>query len=275
MDQPRSEDARSGPAPSSPDSQDANAAAGMPKGRLIVLVAAIAVGVLIAAIPLAAGVFSSSDDQAQVVSPEDQQGMVGAGDPAGKRPGEEDDGADEDGGPAQPVSIANPRSCPAPNDAAPEGAGANSAQPAADSELAGIELPCLTSGKGETADLGQALAGKPTVINVWAWWCEPCRAELPHFDTLAQEHPEWNVIGVHLDKKAQAGADFMDDLGVKTLPAYEDSNHTFDTATELPKVVPITLVYNPDGTRAKMYPQVFREYEDLEDAVESALNGQD
>lgn len=236
--------------------------------RVLLLVIAIIIGLLVAAIPLVAGVMSGGEDQSGAQSQQQAEpGMVGgAGSVSGAPgdPGGEGD-ADADPGPEQPVSIKNPRSCPAP------GSGAH---PAPDSELTGIELPCLSSGKNETADLGAALAGKPTIINVWAWWCEPCRRELPHFDKLAKQHPEWNVAGVHLDKKPQAGADFLDELNVTTMPVYADRSHRFDTATSLPKVVPITVVYRADGTRAQMYPQVFRDYEELEAAVNAALNGQ-
>lgn len=245
--------------------------AGASRPRVLLLVLAIVIGLLVATIPLVAGVMSGSDDQPGAQSQQQQQaepGMVGgpgsaSGGPGG--PGGPGGDGDADPGPEQPVSITNPRSCPAP-----EGA----TQPAPDSELAGIELPCLTSGKNETADLGAALVGKPTIINVWAWWCEPCRRELPHFDKLAKEHPEWNVAGIHLDKKSQAGADFLDELNVTTMPVYADRSHRFDTATSLPKVVPITVVYRADGTRAQMYPQVFRDYEELEAAVNAALSGQ-
>lgn len=241
--------------------------AGASRPRVFLLVFAIIFGLLVAAIPLVAGVMSGGDDQPGSQSQQQQAepGMVGGAGSAPGAPGESDRGADVDPGPEQPVSIKNPRSCPAPE---------GGAQPASGSELAGIELPCLTSGKNETADLGAALAGKPTIINVWAWWCEPCRRELPHFDKLAKEHPEWNVAGIHLDKKSQAGADFLDELNVTTMPVYADRSHRFDTATSLPKVVPITVVYRADGTRAQMYPQVFRDYEELEAAVNAALSGQ-
>src|SRR5699024_2376566 len=155
--------------------------------RVLLLVIAIIVGLLVAAIPLVAGVMSGGEEQSGEQSgaqPEQQAepGMVGGTGAASGSPGDPggEGDADADPGPAQPVSIKNPRNCPAPD---------SGAQPAPDSWLTGIEVLWLSSGQNETADLGAALTGDLSVIDVGGWWCEPCRGELPHFDELGKEHP--------------------------------------------------------------------------------------
>ena len=39
------------------------------------------------------------------------------------------------------------------------------------------------------------LAGRATLINVWATWCGPCQAELPHIEKLHQMTKERTPAG--------------------------------------------------------------------------------
>ncbi|MEJ5928754.1 TlpA disulfide reductase family protein [Corynebacterium sp. H128] len=127
-----------------------------------------------------------------------------------------------------------------------------------------VELPCLG---GQT----QQLEAKPTVVNVWAWWCGPCRQELPLFDALAEAHPEWNVVGVHADTNAANGAAMLNELGIK-IPSYQDDANQFAGTHGLPGVVPITVVISPEGELLQSFPAVFVSPEELDRAVSGALS---
>ena len=128
---------------------------------------------------------------------------------------------------------------------------------------AGIALPCLG---GETG-AGNELA---SVVNVWAWWCEPCRTELPVFDEFAAAHPELNVVGVHADQNGSNGAAMLNDLGIE-LASYQDEDNLFAGTLGLPAVVPITVVIDPDGELIGTFPRTFDSVAELETAVGEVL----
>lgn len=58
---------------------------------------------------------------------------------------------------------------------------------------------------GKQLSLKQAM-GKVTIIDFWASWCPPCRAENPHVVAVYDKYHTkgLNIIGVSLDKKADA-----------------------------------------------------------------------
>lgn len=131
--------------------------------------------------------------------------------------------------------------------------------------VGGVELPCLG---------GRDVPGerkRVTVVNVWAWWCEPCRAELPVLERYAAQHPDYEVVGVHADANAANGAAFLNDVGV-SLPSYQDDDNAFAGTLGLPGVVPITVVFR-DGQQVGTLAQAFESEEALALAVEEVLAG--
>ena len=57
---------------------------------------------------------------------------------------------------------------------------------------AAIYAATFTDAAGSPRALGQ-FQGKVVVVNFWATWCEPCRAEMPAFQKL---HERWAGRGV-------------------------------------------------------------------------------
>jgi thiol-disulfide isomerase/thioredoxin len=99
----------------------------------------------------------------------------------------------------------------------------------------------------------QALAqwrGKVLVVNFWATWCPPCRAEIPGFIELHRELASQGVqfVGIAIDQSAKVN-DFARELGVNyPLLLGEDS------ALELQRrlgdqagVLPFTVVLDSSG----------------------------
>lgn len=157
---------------------------------------------------------------------------------------------------------------PPADNATGESAGASSAPdvPARpdcpDGAIGGVDLPCLG---GRKAGQGKEIA----VVNVWAWWCAPCREELPAVADFARAHPEYEVVGVHADGNAANGAALLNDLGVD-LPSYQDDANRFAGTLGLPGVVPVTVVLR-GGERVAVFAREFTSAGELADAVAGVL----
>ncbi|MGP1361650.1 MAG: TlpA family protein disulfide reductase [Candidatus Fimenecus sp.] len=54
----------------------------------------------------------------------------------------------------------------------------------------------ITDMNGKEVSLSEFF-GKPIVLNFWASWCPPCKAEMPHFQKAFKENPDVQFIMVN------------------------------------------------------------------------------
>jgi thiol-disulfide isomerase/thioredoxin len=98
---------------------------------------------------------------------------------------------------------------------------------------------------GQSVSL-QALQGKAVLINFWASWCEPCRAEMPSLQALAErEKAQLVVLTINLKESPEAIARFVQFTGL-TLPVLRDP--LGDTARVWGiKIYPSTVLVDSTG----------------------------
>ncbi|WP_326566817.1 TlpA disulfide reductase family protein [Amycolatopsis rhabdoformis] len=114
-------------------------------------------------------------------------------------------------------------------------------------QLAGIQADCL--GDGSRVDVGKVLAGGPTLVNVWASWCTPCRVELPVLQDYAKEPGAVRVLGVQVASSAADGLGLLKDIGVHLPSVYDggDQIGPIRTALKVPSNLPASYLVTPDG----------------------------
>ncbi len=83
-------------------------------------------------------------------------------------------------------------------------------------------LPLLDGGTQTLSDL----RGQVVVVNFWASWCPPCRAEMPTLDRVAREYASQGVTVLAVNATAsdsrEAAQRFLEEIKVSALPVVLD-----------------------------------------------------
>jgi thiol-disulfide isomerase/thioredoxin len=117
------------------------------------------------------------------------------------------------------------------------------------------------------------LKGKVVVLDMWATWCPPCRASLPHLDKLYQSVKDKgvNVFAVNLQEEQDDVAAFVKKTNL-TVPVLLDKDGAVAQSYKA-SAIPQTVIIGKDGKVAKVFVGFGGEEtaRDMKAAVEKAM----
>lgn len=85
----------------------------------------------------------------------------------------------------------------------------------------------LTSLDGEDVTLSE-LRGKKVVLNFWATWCPPCKAEMPHMQNYYEQNAKKDNVEIIAVNLTQSERDVTEDEKIDSVMTFRESfNLTF------------------------------------------------
>lgn len=115
----------------------------------------------------------------------------------------------------------------------------------------GFELP----GIGGSPVRLDAFRGKYVLLNFWATWCPPCRAETPELQQFYETNAAdgWVVIGINQQESPEQASGFLEKFGV-TYPQALDLDGEVSNGYRVGRGLPVTILVDPEGVVREIHP---------------------
>ncbi len=106
--------------------------------------------------------------------------------------------------------------------------------------------------------LKEQYKGKILVVNYFASWCPPCRAEAPDLLRVYNKYKDKNfvIVGYTIDTNKNAAMDFINNFGLD-FPTFIASDLLQDEMRV--RKVPETFIYDKEGNLLEMVPGMVSE----------------
>lgn len=102
---------------------------------------------------------------------------------------------------------------------------------------------------GNEISVSELYKDGPLLVNFWALWCKPCRAEMKELNKLYQKYSQdgFTILGINLDTPRSAAKvnSFVSALGIEYKIGLDPNSKIFESLNG--QVVPLNLLYDSDG----------------------------
>lgn len=112
--------------------------------------------------------------------------------------------------------------------------------------MVGDKFPAFTVTNSAGELLSISPGSGPVVLNFWATWCPPCRAELPELADFARSHEGIVAFyGIDLQESPQTVESFLEELQIVLPVAYDRDGKAARTFAV--RFIPTTIVADSQG----------------------------
>ena len=117
----------------------------------------------------------------------------------------------------------------------------------------------------------RALRGHPVVINKWASWCNPCRAEFPAMQRAATDRGRTVAfVGLNSGDSLQPAKRFLASYPTP-FPSYVDPGENIARAIDAPANYPVTVFLDAKGKPAFIHQGAYRSSAAIETDIDRYL----
>ncbi len=126
----------------------------------------------------------------------------------------------------------------------------------------------FTTADGSTSTLDQ-YRGEPLVVNFFASWCPPCRAELPDLEAVHQKlGDEVTFVGVNQDFTEETWKSFIEESQISYDTVFQPQSEIWSEVGT--QAMPTTIFVSADGEVAQVWAGLITE-EKLEEVIVETL----
>jgi cytochrome c biogenesis protein CcmG/thiol:disulfide interchange protein DsbE len=131
-----------------------------------------------------------------------------------------------------------------------------------------VELTTIERDGGDASTVQADAIDGPALINLWATWCGPCRAEMPAFQRVADStEGVVSILGINEGEDVAAATAFLDDVDV-TFGQYLDPDGAIIDRLRVAGL-PATIVLDADGDVVSVHSGALDE-DDIRELIEAA-----